>query len=116
MRKVLDVPLGERRKAVLLEKVEDAHAVQLRHDTGVIAIIKVFVEVDTFTARQRFPLTLRKQATDNEFAGSCALSVSSTLISILLASLYFWTARMTLMATLRRDSICLASTTLPKVP
>jgi hypothetical protein len=48
--------------------------------------------------------------------GSLRRSASNTLISILLASRYFWTARITLMATLRRFSTFLASTTLPNVP
>lgn len=50
------------------------------------------------------------------FFGSCFFNASSTRISILLASLYFGIALMIFIATLRRVSICLASTTLPKVP
>jgi hypothetical protein len=75
-------------------------------------MIKVFVHVDTMTIVSSIMLSW----TYFVFPGSCRRNVSKTLISILLASLYFWTALMTLMATLRLLSTFLASTTLPKVP
>lgn len=41
--KVLDVPLRERLKAVVFQKVEDTLAVQLGDQTRVVAIVEILV-------------------------------------------------------------------------
>lgn len=46
--KVLDVLLREWLEPILLEKVEDAHPVQLGHQAGVTPEVKVLFEMDTF--------------------------------------------------------------------
>ena len=112
---ILYMPGRERRKRVLFQEVKDAHAVQLRDETRVIAMIKLLFEVDTFAAGQPCP-ALDQPSAYFRFDGSCFLRVSSTRISILLASRYFCTARMILIATFRLVEISRASTTLPNVP
>ena len=109
---ILDMSFWERREWILFQEIEYTHPVQLWNDTGVIAMIKVFVHMDTMTMVSLIIIS----ETYFVFPGSCRRNVSNTLISILLASLYFWTALMTLMATLRLLSTFLASTTLPNVP
>ena len=109
------MPGWERRKRILLQEVENAHAVQLCNQTWVIAMIELLLKVNTFAARQPCPVCRQLNAYF-KFDGSCFLSVSRTRISILLASRYFCTARMILMATLCLVEISRASTTLPNVP
>jgi hypothetical protein len=48
------MPLGKRGKAILLEEIKHAHPIQLRDDTGVIAMVKVLVQVDTVAVIRRF--------------------------------------------------------------
>ena len=48
--KILYMPLGKRLKGILLEKVKDAHPIQLSHQTRVIAVVEVLVEMNAFTA------------------------------------------------------------------
>ena len=109
---ILDMSFWEWREWILFQEIKYTHPIQLGDDTGVITMIKVFVHMNTMTIVS----LIMGSWTYFVFPGSCRRNVSKTLISILLASLYFWTALMTLMATLRLLSTFLASTTLPNVP
>jgi hypothetical protein len=116
--KILNMLDREWSEGILFEKVEHAHSVQLGHEARVTPVIKVLLQMDTFAGSISHAGTemAPSRVTHLRLCGSCFFNVSSTLISILLASRYFWTARMTLIATFFLVSICLASTTLPKVP
>lgn len=105
---------------ILLEEVEDAHPVQLGDQARVIPVIEHLLQMDALSAPWSVlpmdPAMEPEWKAHLSLAGSFFLSACKTRTSILLASRYFCTARMTLMATLARVSRCLASTTLPNVP
>jgi hypothetical protein len=124
VRKVLDVRHRERDKVVLLEEVKDGRAEQLKDEADVVLVVKHLSQVDAFAEDERKWASVGQRwagagARPTHFSlyGSPRLSSSRTRISILLASRYFWTARMILTAYLRSGLLrSTHSTTLPKVP
>lgn len=105
----------ERVESVVLQKVKDGLAKQLRDDADVIPEGESIQQMNAFAGGRSSSMegsaqvaqllhTYSPRHTHLSFLGSLALSVFNTLISIWLASLYFCTARMTLMATYRRSS------------
>ena len=77
--------------------------------------IKVFLQMEAFADPSAY--SHESSRIDSlRIPTSCLFNVSNTRISILLASLYFGTARITLMATLFLVASSRASTTLPNVP
>lgn len=123
---ILDVRHREWHKVVLLEEVKDGRPKQLEDEADVVLVVEDLRQVDTF-AEDRPKEHWSKPflaidecsegATHFSLYGSPRFSSFNTLISILLASRYFWTARMILTANLRSGLRRSAhSTTLPNVP
>jgi len=107
--KVLDVSHREGSELVLLEEVEDGGSEEFEDEADVIPVIKAFHEMNAFAERRRKKERTRADrsarvveeeddATHFSLLGSPFFSSFNTRISILLASLYFWTARMILTA------------------
>jgi hypothetical protein len=121
---MLDMMRRKRVEFIFFQEVKYRLTEKLENHAYVISKIKPFKQMNAF-AKEKVYLSIATHECARadlvglsyfRFSGSFSFNVLRTRISILLASLYFGTARMTLTAQYRRRTRSQHSTTLPNVP